>query len=362
MDNNTYRGTKLEFHIIQSFPVTCLNRDDVGSPKTAIVGGVTRARVSSQCWKRQIRMKMRELGVRCAVRTKNVEQKIAEHCVKRGMSEDDALAVSKDIAKIISDNTLHFFTESEADALAAYACEMHDQQKKIDAKKDAKEVLKIHKEHFDPAVDGFDIALFGRMVAKAKTDKIDLDIEAAAAFSHAITTHKASNEVEFFTAIDDFPSENDTGSSHLGSLEFNSGTYYRYVSVNIGQLYETLMGADDAMIKGLESFMKALYLAVPIARQATQAGFSPWDYARVYVRTGQQLQASFDEPVKTPRREGGGYSKPSIDALETFLKEKEDQSGSLFGKIAEFEIGRAENYSIDTLIADVRRTLEGLPE
>lgn len=48
-----FRNTRIEFHILQSFPVTCLNRDDVGAPKSAIVGGVSRARVSSQCWKRQ---------------------------------------------------------------------------------------------------------------------------------------------------------------------------------------------------------------------------------------------------------------------------------------------------------------------
>ena len=45
----------IELHILQSFPVSCLNRDDVGAPKTAIFGGVTRARISSQCPKRAIR-------------------------------------------------------------------------------------------------------------------------------------------------------------------------------------------------------------------------------------------------------------------------------------------------------------------
>lgn len=43
---NPFKNTYIEFHIIQSFPVTCLNRDDVGAPKTAIIGGSTRARVS----------------------------------------------------------------------------------------------------------------------------------------------------------------------------------------------------------------------------------------------------------------------------------------------------------------------------
>ena len=45
----------IELHILQSFPVSCLNRDDVGSPKTAVFGGVTRARLSSQSLKRAIR-------------------------------------------------------------------------------------------------------------------------------------------------------------------------------------------------------------------------------------------------------------------------------------------------------------------
>ena len=49
--NNLY----LDIHAIQSVPPSNLNRDDTGSPKTAQYGGVTRARVSSQCWKKAIR-------------------------------------------------------------------------------------------------------------------------------------------------------------------------------------------------------------------------------------------------------------------------------------------------------------------
>src|SRR5881394_462588 len=45
----------IELHIVQSFPVSCINRDDVGSPKTAVFGGVNRARLSSQSLKRAIR-------------------------------------------------------------------------------------------------------------------------------------------------------------------------------------------------------------------------------------------------------------------------------------------------------------------
>jgi len=46
----------IELHILQSFPVSCLNRDDVGSPKSAVFGGITRAMLSSQSIKRAFRL------------------------------------------------------------------------------------------------------------------------------------------------------------------------------------------------------------------------------------------------------------------------------------------------------------------
>lgn len=45
----------IEIHMIQNHSPANLNRDDLGAPKTCIFGGVTRARISSQCLKRSIR-------------------------------------------------------------------------------------------------------------------------------------------------------------------------------------------------------------------------------------------------------------------------------------------------------------------
>jgi len=179
----------------------------------------------------------------------------------------------------------------------------------------------------------------------------DLNIEGSSVFSHAISTHRVTNEIDFFTALDDVKSvsDSDSGSSHMGSLEFNAATYYRYIALDIGQLVENL-GGDEHIQTALEAFTKALYIAVPIARQKTQAGFSPWDYAKVYVRKGQRLQASFDEPVKA---KGEGYCKPSIEALTAFLEKKEKLSGSLFGKLGDFTWGLDEQFSIDDLIEGV---------
>ncbi len=193
--DNAYKGKKLEFHILQSFPVTCLNRDDVGSPKTAIVGGVTRARVSSQAWKRQVRLAMHDFGIKLAVRTKYVEDKIARYCIEGGASEEIAKDISNAIAAFLTKDTLHFFTDTEAKALAEYAQEIGYDKEKLDKK--GTEVKKVHKKALGKSLqglEGLDIALFGRMVAQAA----ELNIEAAASFSHAISTHKANSEVEFF--------------------------------------------------------------------------------------------------------------------------------------------------------------------
>ena len=47
--------TIIDVHVLQTVPPSNLNRDDTGSPKTAVYGGVRRARVSSQAWKRATR-------------------------------------------------------------------------------------------------------------------------------------------------------------------------------------------------------------------------------------------------------------------------------------------------------------------
>ncbi len=332
---NSIKHQRIEFHILQSFPVTCLNRDDVGAPKTAIVGGQTRARVSSQCWKRQVRLALPEFGIKLGMRTKLAESLFHKACMDCGANEEQAEACAQKMASDLVDDTLLFISNSEAMAFAEYAKE-HDFDP---TKLKLKELEKVAKKALNPAVDSLDIALFGRMVAKAAA----MNVEAAASFAHAISTHRVSNEVEFFTALDDLQTE--PGSAHMGSLEYNSATYYRYVSLDLGQLALSLEKED--LKKAIEAFTKALFVAVPSARQTTQSGASPWDFARVLVRTGQRLQVPFETAV---RASGGGYLQPSITVLKEYLDKKEKLSGSLFGKIGSYDWGEDEEFNIDNLI------------
>ena len=366
--NNPLSKTHIEFHILQSFPVTCLNRDDVGAPKSALVGGTPRARVSSQCWKRQVRLALRDMGVHTGIRTKRLAQLIATECRQRGAADTAAEQCGAILGEMLSKDTLYFITPAEVAVLGEYAqghqfalpvataADAGKAKKKgktqesgdsDDAETNTSKIPALPKTEITEitkklkkcktAADGLDIALFGRMVAQAP----ELNMQAAASFSHAISTHKVSNEVEFFTALDDLQKE--PGSAHMGSLEYNSATYYRYVSLDLGQLWDSMGGED--LDTAVRAFVKALYVAVPTARQTTQSGACPWEYARVFVRRGQRMQAPFDKAV----RPKDGCLGPSKDALNEFLQRQEQLSGSLFGKLGEYTFGEDLAFNIDTL-------------
>ena len=337
---NKFKNTKIEYHILQTFPVTCLNRDDIGTPKSAIVGGVKRARVSSQCWKRQVRLMLHESGISIAVRTKHVADSILEYVEDK--DNPQIIEAVKTIADALSDDTLIFFSQQEAKQIAEYIAankiDHKDNNLITNLSKYLKAELKDKK-----GIDGLDIALFGRMIAKAPT----LNIEGAASFSHAITTHRIASEVDFFTAIDDKTPEENTGSGHMGSIEFTSGTFYRYVSLNLGMLYDNL-GNEEDVRKAVIEFTKALYLAVPMARQRTQAGYCLWDFAHIYIRKGQEMQLSFDKSVKS---EGNGFLNSSIKEMEANLLKNKELMGSLFGEKGEYVFGDSNEHGIDGLLA-----------
>ena len=374
------KGLRIEYHILQSFPVSCLNRDDVGAPKTAMIGGTTRARVSSQCWKRQVRLAMRDLGISLGSRTKLIGKLVEEACVKAGAKPEQASLCGAKVEHVfIKENktpqvkkndskdeeveeddgdeksktdTLLFLSPHEAMILAqAFKAKKFIPDKVIkqtDPKKQAKEIEKLLEKKMNFSIDGLDIALFGRMVAQAA----DMNVEAAASFSHAISTHKVANEVEFFTALDD--ENKDPGAAHMGSLEFNSATYYRYISLDMGQLYKSLAG--EKISESVEAFTKALFTAIPSARQTTQSAACPWQFARVLVRKGQRIQAPFDTAVSKARNESG-FLEPSKIELKAFLENQEKLWGTLFGKIGVFDFNEGKETGIDQLISFLKTTI-----
>lgn len=331
----------IELHILQSFPVTCLNRDDLGAPKSAVFGGAPRARVSSQCWKRAIRElatdDQQAKGFFAGQRTRYVVKALENIFTEKGADAEKAKALAKITADAIGTlddpekgnvKTLLFFSPQEMSAVvdAVWALNLDEKliaeslcDEKKKAEKANKELLKLTgkavKALAAAVKDAADIAIFGRMVADDHT----LTVEGAGLFSHALSTHSTSNELDFFSAVDDAKKDaDDAGAGHIGSLEFNSACYYRYVGINLGLLKDANhLGhfTSDELKAVLAAFLRAAVLAVPNARKNSMFGFNPPAYVLGVRRTGQPISLvnAFEKPVIADK---GGYVKPSEAALK----------------------------------------------
>lgn len=335
----------IELHILQSFPVTCMNRDDVGAPKSAVFGGCQRARVSSQCWKRAIRTLARTYNKEgfAGERTRFVVKALQERLADRGQSPAASLILACTAADALGklDNpekgnvkTLLYFSPMELDAvvdallaqdieeITAFLVqpesgnkEAEKEREKIQKKLD-KIAEKAAKELGSAVKDAADISIFGRMVA----DDHSLMKEGAGLFSHALTTHPAANEIDFFSAVDD-RNITDRGSGHMGTLEFSSGCYYRYVGLNLELLRdkEHLAHFSSNERKNVvKDFLKASLLAVPEARKNSMFGQNPPHYVLGLRRKGQPI--SLINAFESPVRSSSGFLKESEDRLKEHWK------------------------------------------
>ncbi len=316
----------IELHILQSFPVSCLNRDDVGAPKTAVFGGANRARLSSQSLKKAIRDHARENLPAARFggeRTKLIYEPFVAALKRHGITEDQEAAeharnIADKLAKLDGKSkdepkvgTLTFLAPSEIDSIGRKVAELLKEKPK--SKDYEKSLDKFCKEA--GLMDGADIALFGRMAASMPS----LTLEGAAMFSHALSTHKADNDLDFFAAVDDRkPEEADAGAGMLGTLEFASAVYYRYAAVNLDLLADadhlgSLAGTDRKQI--MDAFIRATLMAVPGARKnSMNANTLPGYVLGIAKESGQPVQLinAFEDPV----RPKGGLMAESIARLK----------------------------------------------
>ena len=93
----------IQLHILTSYPPANLNRDDLGRPKTAKMGGVDRLRVSSQSLKRHWRTSdlfQSALQGHLGQRTKLLGKRVFDQMVEQGVPEKKAVAWAKEIAAV----------------------------------------------------------------------------------------------------------------------------------------------------------------------------------------------------------------------------------------------------------------------
>lgn len=344
----------IDIHILQSVPPSNINRDDTGSPKTATYGGVRRARVSSQAWKRATRrdfsqfLDADQLGVRTKRSVELLSERIERLSPELGAAAASALAVSaleaaglkvkagrnaKEGDQPLSE-FLVFFSSQQLDNLASLAVQAPDGKVK---RADAKAVMN--------SAQSVDLALFGRMVARAKEDKISVNVDASCQVAHAISTHSVTTEFDFYTAVDDFDEssqnqeaqEQETGAGMLGTIEFDSATLYRYATVNVNELHQSL-GDTEATAKAVEAFVRSFVTSMPTGKQNTFANRTAPDAVVVMVREERpvNLVGAFEEPV----RGRDGYMAASCEALAAYADEVDAAFGGAPTDIWVTRVGR----------------------
>lgn len=235
----------IQLHLLTAYPPSNLNRDDLGRPKTAIVGGTSRLRISSQSLKRAWRTSdlfESALGEYKGQRTKRLGIEVAKHLESKGVDTKKAAKWAESIAavfgKIKSDNKLEIeqlahISPAEWDAVMALADTLATEQR--EPEKDELNLLRVKPR-------AVDMALFGRMLASSPIH----NVEAAVQVAHAITVNTVTIEDDFFTAVDDLNKhEDDAGAAHMGDAGFGSGIYYQYLCIDKDLLVKNLNHGQD---------------------------------------------------------------------------------------------------------------------
>jgi CRISPR system Cascade subunit CasC len=336
----------LTLHILQSLPASCLNRGEDNAHKTIIFGGLERLRLSSQSMKRAVRQLLQALrpDLFSHIRTKLLAPKLAEEIRAHipELSEEDALIVARKFADVFSDSdsdnpdrmsTILLIHPNELNAWSqALAKNMElvnrilrlkknkkDADKKDAGKKEDESVKKEIETILDNAFSELkknlpiDLRLNGaRMVAKQP----NLKIESAISVAHAISTHKSTNQLDFFTAVDDL--EKDSGAAHTQYGYFDSGVVYGCICINMDQLALNPSNKDDQ--DGIRQFLEACVLALPSASNSSKFANSIPQYVLGVVGKGVPtiLSDAFENPI---RPQGEGLLLPSVERLREFWKQ-----------------------------------------
>lgn len=323
MTSETSFAPFVQLHLLTFYPPANLNRDDQGRPKTAIVGGFERQRISSQALKRAYRTSdafANALAGHLAQRTQRIGVVVKEHLEGRQIPAEKALAIAREIAgifgKVKSDKDpdpthteqLAFISPQERAAALALADARATGTNTKAAADLPSEVLLAR----DKAAD---IAMFGRMLA----DNPGFNRDASVAVAHAITTHRVIVEDDYYTAVDDLkkPSE-DAGAGFIGEAAFGSGVFYLYIVIDRRLLVKNL--GDDAALarKAIAALVEAAATVGPRGKIASYASHARTSFmmAEAGAAAPRTLASAFVQPVDRRDPRPNDLLAASIDALE----------------------------------------------
>lgn len=294
----------IEIHMLQNHSPANLNRDDLGAPKTCYFGGVMRSRISSQCIKRSIRMSEHFKQLCGGIRTRQLARLIAGQFPERKREE-----AHKQATKLLEQCGIASKDENRSKmavytSKAAIARLAEVLQQKGDDEKLAKDFASV----ISAEVAVPDMALAGRMLETKGLE--DTTVEAALQVAHAISTHEARPEVDYYVAADDVPGA-DAGASYVDEAMFASACFYKYFSIHWEMLVENLSGrepgakADKAAMARwrdetrpraerlaahtVGAFLRGAALVNPTGKQNSFAAHNPPDGILVEIKNGTPI-------------------------------------------------------------------------
>ncbi len=363
----------IQIHLLQNYAPANLNRDDTGSPKDAIFGGVPRGRISSQCLKRSMRKSdvfveaFSERGL-LGTRTKRLpglietelkalgaDDKIVKAIVdrvpeigkkadkKNDEGDDDASAGdTADVVSKAETRQLIFIGANEMRPLAENLLTLYKTSK--DWKK-----VELEKQLGGSLPRSVDVALFGRMT----TSEAFEDVHAAAQVAHALSTNALTQEFDYYTAMDDI--SNQTGAGMIGDVEFNSSTYYKYLNVHWENLVKNLGGDTGVAKEAVSALLVAAALAQPSGKQNSFAAHNLPDLVLVEV-SNKNLPVSYANAFLRPARPTSERTLMESSAAQ--LSDYITRASAMFGLKAQRAFASMVDWSLDG--AEAKPSLDGL--
>ncbi|MGW7349929.1 type I-E CRISPR-associated protein Cas7/Cse4/CasC [Streptomyces sp. NPDC054784] len=385
--------TIVDIHVLQTVPPSNLNRDDTGTPKSAVYGGVRRSRVSSQAWKRATRTAFKELldPAELGVRTKKVAQLIGESIreLEPETTHEESWQLAKAVVEAGTGTKLAVperkkpkkgeeapaEDEKPLPPESSYLMFLSAQQRRglaelaVEGRADIAGFLKVkeNKERARQIADtrhSVDIALFGRMVA----DGADINVDAAAQVAHALSVHAVENESDYYTAVDDRNEDGETGAGMIGTVEFNSATLYRYAAVDVDRLADNLgqglaedTGPATPVRRAVEAFIRGFVSSLPTGKVNTFAHHTTPDAIVVKLRGTRPVSfvGAFEEP--TMGESGSGHVRQASERLVEQIADVEEKFGETAEATWVVQVGRntaklaevGTSVTLDELVAGV---------
>lgn len=363
----------VQLHLLTSYPPSNLNRDDTGRPKSAVIGNVSRLRVSSQSLKRAWRTSelfVDTLGADkdavIGVRTKEMGIEVFNKLCAGGIDPKHAKKWAQAMAEVFgklkkADTKTKKDEDGEAKTNALLDLEIEQLAHFSPEERRAIDMLieTLVERGTEPTSDelqllsasreAVDIAMFGRMLAKHPA----YNCEAAVQVAHAFTVHASANESDYFTAVDDLNrGDEDRGAAHIGEVGFGAGVYYLYVCIDRELLKHNLGGNEALVQKSLAALVQTMTKISPTGKQNTFASRAYASYVMAEIGDAQprSLSQAFVKPVKNTDDVIGTAIQNLEHTRQAFISMYGEDGVQCAISQAVVADGRKQTVSLDALI------------